>query len=104
MVPLALRKASGSPVSVRAVVDDLGAGQHRMAFVEQIFEALGRADPLVIIAGRADLHILLELLGEDHRPATLALVPEIVGGLALGDIGERIADAADPGHATSFAA
>ena len=52
--------------------------------VEQLLEAFRRADPVVEIAARTDAVILFPFLDEHHRPALGALVPQILGGLALG--------------------
>jgi hypothetical protein len=72
--------------------------------VEQLREANLRPDAVVMIALGADVKIVLELLGEDHLPAALALVPEIFGRLALGDEGQDVADAVEPAHAGTFRA
>src|SRR4029079_18178824 len=66
--------------------------------VEQRIEADFRPDPVMMIAARADVQIVFPLLGEDHGPALLALVPQIVGGLPLGQRLDALADAAQPAH------
>ena len=61
---------------------------------EQLFEPLGRADPVVEVAARADAVILLPFLDEHHCPAFGAFVPKILGALTLGEEGDAVADAA----------
>ena len=62
------------------VLAHLGRGQ-KLIFggVEQLLEALGRADAVVEVAARADVVIFLPFLDEDHRPALAALVPQVLG-------------------------
>ena len=82
------------------VLADFGRRQ-KLIFggVEQLLEALGRADPVVEVAARADAVILFPFLDEDHRPALGALVPEIFGALPLGQERNAAADPAQPTHA-----
>ena len=80
---------------------DLGRGQELvLRRVEQLLEALGRTDPVVEVAARADAVIFFPLLDEHHRPAGLALVPKVFRGLALGQEGDSAADPAQPTHCT----
>src|SRR3546814_20204096 len=58
----------------------------------------------MVIAFGADVEIVLQFLGEHHLAAALALVPEILGRLRLGDKGERVADAGEPAHDSSLCA
>src|SRR4029078_7734612 len=69
-----------------------------LAFVEQLLVASAPADPIVIVAARADVEIVLPLLDKDHRPALLALVPEILRRLPLGQEGDAAANPAQPAH------
>ena len=59
-----------------------GLGRLIFLAVEQQRRSARRADPVVMVAARADIMIVLPFLGEDHRGALLALVPEIVGASA----------------------
>ena len=65
--------ALGIPEPQR-ILADLGRGQ-KLIFrgVEQLLEALRRADPVVEVAARADAVILFPFLDEHHRPALGAL-------------------------------
>src|SRR3546814_7947225 len=53
------------------------------AAVEELGEALLRADAVVMVAARADAEIILPFLDEDHLLALAALVPQMVRGIAL---------------------
>src|SRR6185503_14109373 len=77
---------------------DLRRRQHRIARVEQHLEPLGRPDPAMMLAARADEEILLIFLGEDHRVAFRAFVPEIVRRLPLGQERDGIANLGEPAH------
>jgi hypothetical protein len=72
--------------------------QDRVAGIEQHLEALRRPDPPMMLAARADEEILLIFLGEDHRLAFGAFVPEIVRRLALRQERDRIANLGQPAH------
>lgn len=45
------------------------------SIVEKLRKALLRADPLMMVAMRADVEIVGEFLGEDELTAPFALVP-----------------------------
>ena len=115
ILPRALTSASRSPVGgagglqpvgvalgvlePQRVLADLGRRQQLIfGGVEQLLEALGRADPVVEVAARADAVILFPFLDEHHRPALAALVPQVLGALALGQERDAAADAAQPAH------
>src|SRR3546814_6949067 len=51
-----------------------------------------------MVAARADVEIILPFLDEHHLLALAAFVPEVVGGVALGPEGQRVADAVEPAH------
>src|SRR3546814_2080618 len=53
----------------------------------------------MMVAARADVEIIFPLLDEDHLLALAAFVPQIVGGIALGPEGQRVAGAVEPAHA-----
>ena len=74
------------------------------ALVEQGFETLRGPDAAMMVAAGADMLIVLIFLEEHHLAAALALVPQLLAGLALGDEGDRVADAVEPGHADAFLA
>src|SRR3546814_2752154 len=74
------------------------------AAVEELGEALLRADAVVMVAARADAEIILPFLDEDHLLALAALVPQMVRGIALRGERQGVADAVEPAHAAvSFA-
>ncbi|GAB5488255.1 MAG: hypothetical protein Pars2KO_18250 [Parasphingorhabdus sp.] len=52
----------------------------------------------MMLTFRADMHIVLKLLEEDHGLAFFAFVPEVIGRLALGDRRDLVADVAEPRH------
>ena len=70
--------------------------------VERVVEPQLRPDPFVKFAFRADVEVFLQFLGEHHLPAALALVPQVLGRLRLGNEGDRVADAGKPTHASSL--
>ena len=72
--------------------------------VEELLEALGRTDPVVEVAARADAVIFLPFLDEHHRPALGALVPQILRRLALGQERNAASDAAKPTHRSQLLA
>ncbi len=80
------------------ILADLGLGQDIVACVEQLPQPFVGADPAVVLAARADREVLGIFLREDHLLASRAFDPEILVGLALGEEGERIADAVEPVH------
>ena len=81
------------------ILADFGRGGALIfAGIEQLLEALCRADAVVEVAARTDAVILLPLLGEHHRPALGALVPQVFGGLALGQERDPAAHSAQPAH------
>ncbi len=106
-VALSVRRPSSlQPVRValrvleaQRVLADLGSWQ-QLIFrgIEQLREPLGGADAVVEVAARADAVILFPLLDEHHRPALAALVPQVLGGLPLGQEGNAASDAAQPTH------
>src|SRR3546814_3282305 len=66
------------------------------AAVEELGEALLRADAVVMVAARADAEIILPFLDEDHLLALAALVPQMVRGIALRGERQGVADAVEP--------
>jgi hypothetical protein len=80
------------------ILADLRRRQHAVTGVEQHVEAHGRPDPPVMVAARADVEILLEFPGEEHRLAFRAFVPQIVGRFPLGQEGDAVADLVQPAH------
>ena len=80
------------------VLADLRRRQQGIAGIDQQLEAVARADPAMMVAARADEEILLIFLEEDHRVALRALVPEILGGLALRQEGDLVANPVEPAH------
>jgi hypothetical protein len=73
--------------------------QDRVARIEEDIEARLRADPAMMVAAWADPVILLIFLGEDHRVAVAAFVPQILRRLALGQERDALADSVQPAHA-----
>jgi hypothetical protein len=81
------------------ILAHFGTGQQIiLRAVEQCVEARFGADAVVMVAARADEAIVFPFLGEDHGAALGALVPQIVGVLALAQPLDAIANAAQPAH------
>src|SRR6185503_4915429 len=106
-VALAVRSASRfQPIGValgvlepqRVFADFRRRQELILSGVKQLLKAFVRADAIMEVATGADAVILFPFLDEDHRPALAALVPQVLGGLPLGQEWDAAADAAQPTH------
>src|SRR5690606_37169959 len=81
---------------------DVRRWQHFMpAFVEDLRESRLGPDAIMMFAAWAAIEILFPFLGEYHRLAFAAFVPEVVGALPLRKKGNAAANPAKPAHVMS---